>query len=77
MYYGLLHLWRLWTVKFLPYQDPKVSEGQQRPKHVTRVALQRAADQQRIVQDRIVEDGNYLHVLCKRNVKNVIEFRFV
>lgn len=57
------HLRSLWTVELLPQQDTEVTEGEERPEHVTSFVLQSAADQQRIIQDGIVEDGDYLHVL--------------
>lgn len=57
------HLWGLWTVELLPQQDPKVTEREERPEHVACFVLQSAAGQKRIKQDRIVEDGDYLHVL--------------
>lgn len=57
------HLRGLWTVELLPQQDPKVTEREERPEHVACLVLQSAAGQQRIKQDWIVEDGDYLHVL--------------
>lgn len=57
------YFWSLWTVKLLPHQDTKVTEGEECPKHITCSELQRAAHHQRIIQDWIVEDGDDLHVL--------------
>lgn len=63
------HLRSLRTVELLPHQDGEVTEGQERAEHVTCFVLQSAADQQRIIQDGIVEDGDYLHVLWKHRAK--------
>ena len=57
------HLWSLWTVKLLPYEDREMTKGEKRPEHITCFVLQSATDHQRIIQDGVVEDGNYLHVL--------------
>lgn len=59
----LLHLWSLWTVKLLPHQNPKVSERKKCSKDVTCAVLQGSTDQQRIIQDWVVENAYYLHVL--------------
>lgn len=40
-----------------------MGEGEQRSEHVTEFVLQGVAEQQRVKQQRIVEDGRDLHVL--------------
>lgn len=40
-----------------------MGEGEQRSEHVTDFVLQGVAEQQRIKEQRVVEDGDDLHVL--------------
>lgn len=42
-----------------------MGEGEQRPKHVAHFVLQRVAEQQRVEEQRVVEDGCDLQVLWK------------
>lgn len=42
-----------------------MGEGEQRSERVTDLVLQGVAEQQRVKQQRVVEDGDDLHVLCK------------
>lgn len=59
----LSHLWGLQALHLLPQQDDEVGEGEQRSAHITDFVLQRVAEQQGIKEQRIVENGDYLHVL--------------
>ena len=60
------HLCGLGAVHLLPEQNPKVAEGQQAPEGVAGSVLQRAAHQQGVVQQGVVEDRQDLHVLWER-----------
>lgn len=40
-----------------------MGEGEQRPEHVAHFVLQRVAEQQRVEEQRVVEDGRDLQVL--------------
>lgn len=60
----MLHYLRsLWTIKLLPQEGAEVAKRQQRPKDVAHSVLQGGAGQQGVVEDRVVEDGDDLHVL--------------
>lgn len=43
-----------------------MGEGEQRPEHVAHFVLQRVAEQQRVEEQRVEEDGRDLQVLWKR-----------
>lgn len=59
----LSHLRGPRALHLLPQQDDEVGEGEQRSEHITNFVLQRVAEQQGIKEQRIVENGDYLHVL--------------
>lgn len=44
-----------------------MAEGEERSEDVARLVLQSAARQQGVVEDGVVEDGDYLHVLWKKS----------
>lgn len=57
------YLRSLWAVQLLPQLNAKMADGEQRAKRITGLVLQSATNHQRVVENRIVEDGRYLHEL--------------
>jgi len=51
------------AVRLLPEENPEVAQRQQAAEHIADSVLQRAAHQQRVVQERVVEHRYDLHIL--------------